>query len=187
MSRRVLDLDRYVPALITFISNKLSAGASSVYRKKFGLGVTDWRIIAMLAVEPNITASRISQVIGLNKAAISRSLQSLERAGLVSAIPDRKNERRKLVALTKQGTQTHDKIIKLALARESLLLKTFSEEEINTLIILLQRMHKQIETVNAMEFSEKEEKEILDFPIERFENHTIETEEKNYSPPTNAD
>src|ERR1700742_3831444 len=40
-----LDLDRYVPAFVTFIANKLSNSASSVYQRNFGINVTEWRIM----------------------------------------------------------------------------------------------------------------------------------------------
>ena len=49
---KVLDLDRYVPALITFIGNKLSNSATVTYQKRFGVNVTQWRILSQLAIEP---------------------------------------------------------------------------------------------------------------------------------------
>jgi hypothetical protein len=36
-----LDLERYVPAFITFIANKLSNSASALYQSKFGVNVTE--------------------------------------------------------------------------------------------------------------------------------------------------
>lgn len=177
MSHRVLDLDRYVPALITFVSNKLSAGASSVYRKNFNLGVTDWRIIAMLAVEPNITASRVAQVIGLNKAAVSRSLKSLRDRNLVSVVDDDKNERRKLVALTSVGLKTHDDVMRVALARESLLLEPLTDDEIDTFIGILQKLHKQVDVVNSMDPSEDDLSEVFATSVDKLKRHTVEVKD----------
>ena len=54
----LLDLDRYVPALITFIANKLSRSATVLYQKRFAVNVTEWRILALLAIEPEIPAAR---------------------------------------------------------------------------------------------------------------------------------
>ena len=78
-----LDLKVYVPALVTFLANKLSSGASNCYRKHFNIGVVEWRILALLRVERSITANRICQVIGLDKAAVSRALKSLHKRELV--------------------------------------------------------------------------------------------------------
>ena len=58
---RLLDLDRYVPAFVTFIANKLSNSATAVYQRNFGINVTEWRIMTQLALEPGIPASRICQ------------------------------------------------------------------------------------------------------------------------------
>ena len=73
-----LDLARYVPALITFLANKLSASASGQYRKMFGVGIVEWRVIALLAVEPETTANSVSNVIGLDKALVSRTVKKLK-------------------------------------------------------------------------------------------------------------
>ena len=63
----LLDLDRYVPAFITFIANKLSNSATGFYQRNFGVNVTEWRIMSLLAIEPGIPASRICSVIGFDK------------------------------------------------------------------------------------------------------------------------
>src|SRR5438309_806090 len=80
----VLDLERYVPALITFIANKLSRSATVLYQKRFGVNVTEWRILALLAIEPGIPASRICHVIGFDKGPVSRTLGMMQQRGLVA-------------------------------------------------------------------------------------------------------
>ena len=55
-SANALDLENYVPAFLTWIANKLSSSASLIYRRRFGVGIVEWRIMALLAVEPWITA-----------------------------------------------------------------------------------------------------------------------------------
>lgn len=145
-----LDLDRYVPGLLNFLSNKLSAGASKCYRERFGVGVVEWRMLSMLAVEEGITANRICQVIGLDKAAVSRSLQQLEKAGHVRSEVDANDGRRYVVSLTASGQALHDQIYQVAMERERLLLDALSEQEVDALISMLGRMHGQLEKVNAL-------------------------------------
>lgn len=143
-----LNLSRYVPALLNFLSNKLSAGASQCYRKHFGIGVVEWRMLSMLAVENDITANRISQTIGLDKSAVSRSLQALEKAGHVRSQVDIKDARRNTVSLTASGKGLHARVLKVALERERRLLSGLSEAEVDTLIELLGRLHAQVPNVN---------------------------------------
>lgn len=105
----------------------------------------------MLAVEDNISANRMVQVIGLDKSAISRALQSLERDGYVSTQVDAKDARRYIVSLTKPGRALHDRVLVTALERERLLLGNLDEQEIETLIGFLHRMTAQLDQVNAVE------------------------------------
>ena len=86
-AEQVLDLDRYVPALITFIANKLSRSATVVYQKRFGVNVTEWRILSLLAIEPEISAARICHVIGFDKGPVSRTLAGMESAGWSASGP----------------------------------------------------------------------------------------------------
>lgn len=151
MPHAPLDLERYVPALLTFLTNKLSSSASACYRKHYGIGIVEWRVLAMLAVENHITANRVGQVIGLDKSAISRSLQTLEREGYVTSEVDTKDARRYTVSLTPSGRELHDQVLETAVRREEVLLAGLSEREVDTLIDLLHRMSRQLEKVNAVE------------------------------------
>ncbi len=144
----VLDLARCTPALLTFLANKLTVGANALYREKFGVGVTEWRVMALLATEAPIPATRICQVIGLDKAPVSRCLAGLEEAGLVRVKLDRADARLRPVALTAAGRRLHDRIIKLALAREEKLLACLNPRERDTLLALLNRLHANLGAVD---------------------------------------
>lgn len=143
-----LDLNTYVPAQVTFLANKLSSGASACYRKHFGVGIVEWRIFALLKIEHSISANRICQVIGLDKAAVSRALKTLNAQGYVSFTKDENDARSSLVSLTKDGATLHDQVLKVALAREEILLQRLTDEEISTLLILLEKLNSQVTKVN---------------------------------------
>ncbi|WP_369854752.1 MarR family winged helix-turn-helix transcriptional regulator [Candidatus Thalassolituus haligoni] len=144
-----LDLDRYVPALITFLANKMSAGASRLYRDNFGVGIVEWRLLALLKVEDAITPNRMCQVIGLDKAAVSRSLKYLQASAYVHFRSDPEDARKTIVSLTESGNVLHDEIFQVAIKREALLLGDFSAAERDTLIDLLSRMNARVGLVNA--------------------------------------
>jgi len=148
-SPNALDLGNYIPAYLTFLANKLSSGASAIYRRRFGVGIVDWRIMALLAIEPWIVAGRICEVIGLDRAAVSRSVRFMVQHGIVETRFQNGNERRQFVALTRKGLRLHDRIVKVALAREQQLLEGFSNQERTTAIKLLARMHAQLPKVGG--------------------------------------
>ena len=146
-----LNLDQYVPALLTSLTNKMASGASACYRKHFGIGIVEWRVLAMLAVEDKISANRVVQVIGLDKSAVSRALKLLELEGHVSTQVDVEDARRYTVSLTPSGRKLHDQVLVTALERERLLLANLEKAEIETLIGFLHRMSAQLDAVNAVE------------------------------------
>ena len=146
-SPNALDLENYVPAFLTWIANKLSSSASSIYRRRFGVGIVEWRIMALLAVEPWITAGRICEVIGLDKAGVSRSLRFLLDKGFAETRYRDNNNRRQFIALTRAGIELHDRIALVARAREEQLLTGFSDAERAAAVRLLARMHENLPLV----------------------------------------
>ncbi len=149
VSTQALNLDIYVPAYLTFLAGKIANSASATYRPKFGVGITDWRIMALLATEPWISAGRVCDVIGLDKAAVSRSVHGMKANGIVDMQRTGDDQSRQLIALTRKGLNLHDRIVKLSLARERELLKIFSAAERKMLINFLSRMHAQVVDIGA--------------------------------------
>jgi len=144
VSAHALNLDNYVPAYLTYLAGKISNSASATYRPQFGIGITDWRIMALLATEPWISAGRVCDVIGLDKGAVSRSVRGMKAASIVDLQRGGDEQVRQAIALTRKGLAMHNRIVKLSLARERQLLKGFSAAERKLLINFLSRMHTQV-------------------------------------------
>jgi DNA-binding MarR family transcriptional regulator len=144
-SPRALDLRTFAPAVITLLAQKISATASALYRPRFGVGVTDWRIMALLAAEPWIAPVDIAEATGLDKAAVSRSLRDLQTAGLIEFSGETSQRRRRPIALTAKGLAVHDQIVEVALARQARLLAEFAPAERAALKDYLDRMLRAID------------------------------------------
>ncbi|MDB5566267.1 MAG: MarR family transcriptional regulator [Tardiphaga sp.] len=142
-----LDLERYVPAFVTFIANKLSRNATAFYQKQFGVNVTEWRIMSLLAIEPGIPASRICHVIGFDKGPVSRTLTLLQDRGLVAINTDPNDGRSHSISLTAKGRVTHNAVLVAALERERRLLACLEKDEREVLIDLLRRIHSNLGAV----------------------------------------
>src|SRR6201984_2124614 len=150
MSRQLINHEKYVPALINFVGNKLATGASNAYRREFGIGVTEWRILSLLAVEDTCSAQQICQFFDLDKGLVSRTTKSLVKNGVVRVAAQAGGGKRAII-LTKAGRVLHDRVIKLALKREKVLLACLSEKETDVLIDLLRRLLEQAPAVNAVQ------------------------------------
>jgi DNA-binding MarR family transcriptional regulator len=147
----VIDHERYVPFLITVISNSLYRAASPVYQTRFGIGVTEWRVLSALAVEPNTTANRVCHIAQLDKAAASRSLKVLEKGGYVGIEPHGTDARKRRVELTASGHELHDKMLRVALKRQDQILGGLSREETQSFISLLQRVRANLARLEESE------------------------------------
>jgi DNA-binding MarR family transcriptional regulator len=145
----VVDLDRYVPAFLTWIANKLSRGASQHYLNTFDVGIETWRCLVLLAIEGRISAQKVSKVIGMDKASVSRTFKSMQAQGLISFSLDDTDGRLRLATLTDTGRALHGQIIGVALERERAFLSVLSEAERETLISLLKRLHENLPEVEA--------------------------------------
>jgi len=144
-----VDLERYVPAFLTWIANKLSRGASQHYLSAFDVGIETWRCLVMLALESSVSAQRISKLVGLDKASVSRCFKSMQARGLIALSLSQDDGRVRIATLTKVGRELHDRIIGIAMERERAFLEVLSEAEREVLIGLLRRLHNNLPEVEA--------------------------------------
>lgn len=147
---KLIDLDRYVPAYLTFVANRLGRGASRNYLNVFDVGVETWRCLVLLAIHKSITAQKISQILGMDKASVSRCFKSMQAKKLITMGLDAADGRVRIATLTPAGRALHDKIRDMALERERALLSVLSESEVDTLIRLLKRIHENLPAVERV-------------------------------------
>jgi len=146
--RQIVDIDTYIPYFLSAVNNKLSRGASQLYLDRFGIGIVDWRVISMLAIEPWIPASRICQVVELDKGATSRSLVKLSEMGFLDHEASDQDIRRKSWALNAKGYAMHDAVIAIALERERKLIAGVDPEELETFIKVMRQMHRNVSSMD---------------------------------------
>lgn len=143
----ILDISNYAPFLLNAVSNAWGRKTSTIYRRDFGLGLVEWRVIAMLNIEPEITASRICDVIRLDKAAVSRSLKVLLQKGLLQYEQVSNDPRKRLWRLSEEGLKTHEALLAVALSCESELVSDIPQDELN---VFLQVMRQMLTNIDPM-------------------------------------
>ena len=136
----ILDIQNYAPFLLNAVSSAWQRKTSAIYRRDFDLGILEWRILAMLNIEPQITANRICKVVGLDKGAVSRSLRLLDDRGLVYNEATAKDPRRRKWSLTQEGSDMHSQILSIALGCEAELIEGIAPENLEVFIRVMRRM-----------------------------------------------
>lgn len=145
--RKAVDLQTYVPAYFTWIANKLSGGASQAYLAAFDVGIETWRLLVLLALEPSWSAKRICDVIGMDKASVSRAFKSMQARGFITIGLDPQDGRYRVASITPKGREVHDQIIDIAMDRERALLSALTPEERKALVGLLRKVHDNLPAV----------------------------------------
>ncbi|WP_428000397.1 MarR family winged helix-turn-helix transcriptional regulator [Acidovorax sp.] len=148
-AQSVVDLERYVPAYLTWIANKLSRGASQHYLDIFDVGIETWRCLVLLAIEGSISAQQVSKVIGMDKGSVSRCFKGMQERGLITTELDKTDGRLRIAVLTPEGRALHGQIMGMALERERAFLSVLDQGEVDLLLSMLRRLHENLPAVDA--------------------------------------
>ncbi len=147
--KNTVDLEHYVPAYMTWVTNKLSRGASQHYLKTFSVGIETWRCLVLLAIEGSVSAQQVSKVIGMDKGSVSRCFKGMQESGLIRNELDDSDGRVRIAVLTPKGRLLHNQIIGMALERERAFLSVLNAEEVDVLMGFLHRLHENLPEVEA--------------------------------------
>lgn len=137
---RDLVLDRFLPYRLSVASNAVSTRISNAYRKRFGLKVAEWRLIAILAETPQQTPVMLGERTRMDKISVSRAAAALIERGLLIAEDNPQDGRSHLLSLTGDGRSLYDEIAPMALATEAQLFAEMTAEERTILETLLRRI-----------------------------------------------
>ena len=125
----MLNLDDFLPYRLSVLSNQISHGIARTYEQRFGLGVTEWRVIAILGRFPGISATEVAEKSAMDKVAVSRAVRRLEEAGRIERRANRNDRRAKHLHLSNEGQAVYQAIVPAALAYEQRLLQALSPDE----------------------------------------------------------
>lgn len=135
-----LSLQDDISVLLVRTANKLTAHSSGLMRSRFGIGAIEWRMLVMLTLESGIPASRAADVVGIDKAAVSRALNGLRTRGLIDAELAPRDPRRKTWSMTEAGRVLHDEVLVWARQRDRDMLAGIDRADQETVKTVLRRM-----------------------------------------------
>ncbi len=144
-----LDPDRHAAFQIVALANRISSSASRAYLRHFGIGVMEWRCLALVARTPGASANEIAQLSSLDKSSVSRAVAALVAKGEVVTADDPSDSRRSLLTLTSTGERLHDRILVASLEREGRLMAGLSEVDRDRLFALLAQLSSNMTLVDA--------------------------------------
>lgn len=136
----VLALERFLPYRLSVLSNRISHAISGIYGDRFGLSITEWRVIAVLGRFPGLSANEVADRTAMDKVAVSRAVARLIAAGRLDRETHGDDRRRSVLTLSEDGYRIYDAVAPTALAFEARLLEGFDETDRALLYRLLDRL-----------------------------------------------
>lgn len=129
-----------MPYRLSVISNHISQTIADIYQERFGLSVTEWRVLAVLGRYPGLSANGVAQRTAMDKVAVSRAVARLLTTALIERDRHDSDRRRSVLRLSREGDRIYDQVVPLALAYERDLLASLDAQERATLDHLLTRL-----------------------------------------------
>lgn len=117
-----LHLERFLPHRLSVLTNTVSAALAEEYAERFDLSIPEWRVMAVLAHAPGLSAAEVASHTAMDKVAISRAVARLVAAGRLCRRPAAADRRRFALELSRSGRQVYGQIVPWALDYERRLL-----------------------------------------------------------------
>ena len=130
--------------LLTFRLTLLAASVDRLGQRwiteEFGLRLIEWRVLGLVAARRPVRFHRIASLLMLDKGQLSRVVSALEERGLVFRSADPDDQRTLRLDLTEAGEALHFRILPRARERNEYVVAALSEEELQTLFALLDKL-----------------------------------------------
>ena len=109
------ELEDFLPYRLSLLSNTVSQGIAQFYQQRYQLSVPEWRVIAVLARFPGLSAVEVANRTLMDKAAVSRAVTKLIKTGRIDRQFADADRRRSILDLSEEGRRVHNEIAPLAL------------------------------------------------------------------------
>ncbi len=135
----------FLPFLLNRAAEDSSLEFQKLYKGRYGMLRTEWRVLFHLGMYNRMTARDISQRAKIHKTKISRAVAKLAERRWVSRSRDETDRRAEHLELTAAGRGVYDDLRKQARAYDQKLTKEFSAGD----VALLRRMLRQLASMEC--------------------------------------
>lgn len=140
---QILDLERLIPYRLSVLSNRVSGAISGEYHRRFGLAITEWRVMAVLGRFPGLSAREVTERTAMDKVAVSRAVARLLERGLIQREIHGDDRRRSVLTLSADGFRVYDEVAPMVLECERQLLSPLTDEEREQLDKLIDKLGQE--------------------------------------------
>jgi DNA-binding MarR family transcriptional regulator len=124
-----LHLEKFLPYRLSVLSNTVSSAIAASYFLHFGLSIPEWRVMAVLAANPGLSAAEVTARTAMDKVAVSRAVAALLAAGRLRRTTVPADRRRTHLQLTTAGERVYAQVVPMALEYERRLVASLSARD----------------------------------------------------------
>jgi DNA-binding MarR family transcriptional regulator len=141
-----LRLQDYLPYRLSVASNAVSRLIARAYETRFGLKISQWRLLAVLADEGALTQQTLCGRTIMDKVTVMRAAQGLLRRQLIRRLPNAQDGRSHRLIMTAAGKRLYNQIVPMALEHQAKLLSGIARRDIVRFERLLLRLEQVANT-----------------------------------------
>ena len=124
-------LSDFLPYQLSVLSARVSKEFSAHYRERFGISVSEWRIVAHLSqTKGPVSVREIFDRVNMDKSKVSRAASRLEKRGYVLKSKSRSDHRLVELSLSQAGRDMIKEMAPIALEFERAYLARLGQENI---------------------------------------------------------
>lgn len=135
-------------SLIHVLSNRIGRAFHGEIETKFGITISEWRVLMTLTSEKGVSAAEITNRWAMEKMMVNRAIQRLVDNGCITRERDPNDRRRYRLALTTKGRKLYDKIALTTNKRYNELMSAIDSDETDALVRALQKIIQRAEQLN---------------------------------------
>jgi DNA-binding MarR family transcriptional regulator len=147
--REPLLLARFLPYRLSVLANLASTALAERYSERFGLSIPEWRVLAVLANEPGLSAAEVVERTAMDKVAVSRAVTALARVGRIEREVDARDRRRSQLTLSASGRRVYAEVVPFARRFERRLLAALPPADRDALDRIVGRLLDELRHGNA--------------------------------------
>ncbi len=133
-------LQNFLPYLLNQAAEESSLAFQKVYKGRYGMLRTEWRVLFHLGMYGCMTAKEISERSRMHKTKISRAVQRLGERRFLTRTRDVGDRRSEHLDLTSAGRRAYDDLRLVAEEYDAKLERQFTRGEVAMLRVMLRRL-----------------------------------------------
>ncbi|MEQ9695355.1 MarR family winged helix-turn-helix transcriptional regulator [Shimia sp. SDUM112013] len=134
------DLQVFLPYLLNQAAEESSLAFTKVYKNKYGMLRTEWRVLFHLGSFGRMNATEVGARSKIHKTKISRAVQKLVEKRFVTRERSEDDRRQEFLTLTPLGQTAYADLRKVARDYDAALCAKFTEDE----VVLLRKMLRRL-------------------------------------------